>query len=144
MIAIPMANLLGSVIAAFLMRITWLGYRGWRWLLILEGVPAVIAGGVTLAYLTDRPQDAEWLPEDERRWMTTELAREAGLKKTDGAPSPWRALRHPKVLVLAAIYFCYITNSIGLSAWLPKIVQKISGLPTFQVTLISGIPWLAA
>jgi sugar phosphate permease len=46
--------------------------------------------------------------------------------------------------LLALAYFCYITNSIGLSVWLPKIVQKMSGLPTFQVTLISGIPWLAA
>ena len=47
-------------------------------------------------------------------------------------------------MLLALAYFCYITNSIGLSVWLPKIVQRISGLPNFQVTLISGIPWLAA
>src|SRR6202521_4344436 len=44
MIAIPVSNLVGSVIAAFLMRIHWMGYPGWRWLLMLEGLPAVIAG----------------------------------------------------------------------------------------------------
>ena len=53
-------------------------------------------------------------------------------------------MRHPQVILLAAVYFCYITNSVGLGVWLPKIVQKISGLSTFRVTLISGIPWLAA
>jgi sugar phosphate permease len=144
MIAIPMSNLLGSVIAAFLMRITWLGYRGWRWLLILEGLPAVIAGLVTLVYLTDRPKDARWLADDERAWITSELTKESDAKKARATVSAWQALSDPKVLVLAVIYFCYITNSIGLSIWLPKIVQKISALPTFQVTLISGIPWLAA
>jgi MFS transporter, ACS family, tartrate transporter len=144
MIAIPLSNMLGSVIAAFLMRISWLGLPGWRWLLILEGLPSVIAGLVALAYLTDWPRDARWLPEDEREWLAAELAREQAAKKTAARINPWRSLRDPKVLALAAVYFCYITNSIGLSVWLPKIVQRISGLPTFQVTLISGIPWLLA
>jgi ACS family tartrate transporter-like MFS transporter len=144
MIAIPLSNMLGSVIAAFLMRISWLGVAGWRWLLILEGLPSVIAGLVALAYLTDWPRDARWLPEDERQWLAAELAREHAAKKTAARINPWRSLRDPKVIALAAVYFCYITNSIGLSVWLPKIVQRISGLPTFQVTLISGIPWLLA
>jgi MFS transporter, ACS family, tartrate transporter len=144
MIAIPMSNLIGSVIAAFLMRINWLGLPGWRWLLLLEGFPTVLAGLVTFIYLTDRPRDAQWLPQEERDWLATELAREAEAKKARKTPSAWEAVRDRQVVLLAVVYFCYITNSIGLSVWLPKIVQKISGLPTFQVTLISGIPWLAA
>jgi MFS transporter, ACS family, tartrate transporter len=144
MVAIPMSNIIGAVIAAFLMRITWLGYAGWRWLLILEGVPAVVAGLVTFTYLTDWPKDAHWLPEDERTWITKELAREQEIHTTRQAVSAWAAVRQPQVVLLAAVYFCYITNSVGLGVWLPKIVQKISGLSTFRVTLISGIPWLAA
>jgi MFS transporter, ACS family, tartrate transporter len=144
MIAIPVSNLVGSVIAAFLMRIHWLGYPGWRWLLVLEGLPAVIAGLVAFVYLSDWPKDARWLPEDERKWITAELSREIENKKRIKTPSVWQAIRDPKVVLFAVVYFCYITNSIGLSVWLPKIVQKISGLPTFEVTLISGIPWLAA
>jgi ACS family tartrate transporter-like MFS transporter len=144
MIAIPLSNMLGSVIAAFLMRIVWLGLPGWRWLLILEGIPSVVAGLVAFAYLTDWPRDAQWLPKDEREWLAAELAGEQAAKKTGKRTSPWRALRDPRVIALAVVYFCYITNSIGLSVWLPKIVQRISGLPTFQVTLISGIPWLMA
>ena len=53
-------------------------------------------------------------------------------------------MRNPYVIVLALIYFCYITNSVGLGSWLPKIVQRISGLSQTQVILVSGIPWLAA
>ena len=48
------------------------------------------------------------------------------------------------MLLLALTYFCYITNSVGLGTWLPKIVQGISGLSTTQVSLISAIPWMMA
>ena len=144
MVAIPISNMIGAVIAAFLMRITWFGYPGWRWLLVLEGLPSVIAGIATFKYLTDRPKDAQWLPDDQRRWLTTELAREQEAKKGGATQSPWKALRAPARDPAVLVYFCYITNSVGLSVWLPKIVQRISGLSTFQVTLISAIPWLAA
>src|SRR6202011_6050508 len=66
MAAIPISQMLGAPISGALMKIHWLGYSGWRWLLILEGVPAVILGVVTLFYLTDRPIDALWLPDEER------------------------------------------------------------------------------
>src|SRR5215510_9209086 len=61
MAAIPASNMLSAAIASFLIKITWFGYSGWRWLLILEGLPAVIAGVVTFFYLTDWPRDAKWL-----------------------------------------------------------------------------------
>ncbi len=144
MIAIPASNMVGAALAAALMRIDWLGWNGWRWLLILEGVPTVILGVVAFFYLTDRPKDARWLPEDERQWITGELQREAEKKKGARKLGTLEALRHPQVILLALACFCYITNSVGLSSWLPTIVRRISGLSTTQVILISGIPWLVA
>ncbi len=73
MSAIPIAQVIGAPISGALLNIHWLGYSGWRWLLFLEGVPAVIAGFVALFYLTDRPRDARWLSDDERAWITGEL-----------------------------------------------------------------------
>lgn len=144
MIAIPASNMIGAAVAAALMRIDWLGWNGWRWLLILEGIPTVILGVVAFFYLTDRPTDARWLPEGERQWITGELQREAEKKKSARKLSTLEALRNPQVLILALACFCYITNSVGLSSWLPTIVRRISGLSTTQVILISGIPWLVA
>src|SRR5262245_515500 len=144
MAAIPASNMLSAAIASVLIKITWFGYAGWRWLLILEGLPAVIAGFVTFLYLTDRPKDAQWLADDEREWITGALEQERQNKKRRETLTAWQALRHPQVIVFALIYFCYITNSTGLGTWLPKIVQRISGLSQTQVILISGIPWLAA
>jgi len=144
MTAIPTSNMVSAAIAAALIRIDWLGWSGWRWLLILEGLPTVIFGVVAFFYLTDRPSDARWLPDDEREWITSELEREKERKARAKKLSTLEALRHPQVILLALACFCYITNSVGLSSWLPKIVQRISGLSTTQVILISGIPWLTA
>jgi ACS family tartrate transporter-like MFS transporter len=144
MMAIPASNMIGAAVAAALMRIDWLGWGGWRWLLILEGLPTILLGVVAYFYLTDRPKEARWLDEDGRKWIADELEREREAKKNSRKLSTFEALRHPQVILLALACFCYITNSVGLGSWLPKIVQGISGLSTTEVILISGIPWLCA
>ena len=80
MTAIPASNMLGAAVAAALMRLTWLGMPGWRWLLILEGFPAVLAGIFTFFYLTDRPRDAGVLNLDHHR--------PAGDRQPDHHPPP--------------------------------------------------------
>jgi len=86
MAAIPVANAAGAPIAGFLLRIEWLGMRGWRWLLILEGLPAFLGGIAALFYLTDWPSQARWLAPAEREWITAELQREA--REKDAAHHP--------------------------------------------------------
>ena len=81
MLAIPTSNMIGAAISAWLMRLDWLGWNGWRWLLILEGLPTVVLGVVAFFYLTDRPKDATWLAADEREWISAELEREKARKK---------------------------------------------------------------
>src|SRR5215216_5164332 len=76
MTAIPFSNILGSPISGLLLDIRWFNLEGWRWLFILEGLPAIIFGFVTIYYLTDRPQQAKWLKDEEREWITGELEKE--------------------------------------------------------------------
>jgi len=144
MTAIPISQLIGAPVSGLLMRVHWQGLSGWRWLLILEGVPAVIFGVVTVFYLTDWPREAHWLEIDERDWIMDELEREKQAKKAVKALTVWRALRNPDVIKLTLAAFCGLTSIYGFGFWLPKIVQRLSGLSTLQVTLISGIPYLAA
>src|SRR6267378_2308442 len=66
MAAIPIGFMLGGPIAGSILRVHWLGILGWRWLFLLEGVPAIVLGIVALFVLPDRPNEAHWLPPDER------------------------------------------------------------------------------
>jgi ACS family tartrate transporter-like MFS transporter len=146
MAAIPISNALGAPVSGLLMRLHWLGLSGWRWLLILEGIPALLAGVATLFYLPDWPRDARFLAPEERDWITGELTRELNQKQQSGQPhmSILAGLRQPVVLALALAYFLLNTSNYGLNIWLPKIVQQLSGFSTFQLSLIVAIPYAVA
>jgi MFS transporter, ACS family, tartrate transporter len=142
MAAIPVANAVGATIAGSLLGLHWLNLAGWRWLLILEGLPAFIGGLITLFYLTDRPKDAHWLTADERNWISGELEREIHEKKsTRRHMGILETLRQPIVLALAISYFLINTSGYGLNIWLPKMVQAFHGLTTMQISLVSAIPY---
>ncbi|HLJ50326.1 MAG TPA: MFS transporter [Bryobacteraceae bacterium] len=144
MSAIPVSQVIGAPFSALLIRIHWLGLPGWRWLLILEGVPAVICGVVTLFYLTDRPAQAHWLPAAEREWLVAQLEDEKRVKASGPAVSVWRSLSSLTMILLTIAYFGGSVLQYGFGLWLPKILEKLSGLPSWEVTLISAIPYLVS
>lgn len=145
MTAVPISSATGGMIAGGLLSVHWLGLSGWRWLLILEGTPAVICGIITLFYLTDRPKDALWLSEDERSWIGGELEREQREKETGHAEtSILRGLASSAVVILVAGYFFINLTSYGLNIWLPKLVQNLHGLTMWQVSLIASLPHVCA
>src|SRR6266566_4184007 len=141
--AMPLSYVIGSPLAGVLLGLSWLGLRGWRWLFILEGIPAVLFGIITLFYLTDWPREAKWLPPDEQDWITEQLHREKEAKKRVRAYSIWEAIRHRDVVLLTLCYFCAMTGSYGIGFWFPTIVKRLSGLSDLKVTLIGALPYVA-
>jgi len=143
MAAVPLSNFLGSPLSGLLLGANWLGMTGWRWMFIIEGAPAIVLGFVTIFYLTDWPHEAAWLPDDEKEWITAELAKE----KEHGSGHSFKifdALRHREVIILAIGYFLIVTGLYGFNVWLPTIVKALSGLPNLAVTMVSALPYLAA
>lgn len=143
---IPLAQVVGGPLAAVLLRLNWMGLAGWRWLLILEGLPAFLLGIVTLFYLTERPQEAKWLRPEEREWLASELAEEEATKPQHAAgwAPALRALADPRVLLLSLILFLGLNSNYGVGLWLPKMVQKFSSLDVSRVSLIATIPSLCS
>src|SRR5438874_275499 len=140
-IAQPIANVIGSPLSGLLLGVTWLGLPGWRWLFIIEGIPAVIFGVVTIFYLTDWPHQARWLPDDERRWITLELDRERREKESTRRRSAWQALRQREVIVLTASYLCINASIYGFTFWLPTMLKALSGSSNRAVTLVAALPY---
>ncbi|MBV8858163.1 MAG: MFS transporter [Acidobacteria bacterium] len=135
------SNIVGAPLSGLVLGVNWLGLAGWRWLFILEGVPAVLFGVVTLFYLTDRPQHAAWLPKDERDWLISELERERLAKQAAHPQRVLDALRHPQVLLLTLAYFLMVTSVYGFNFWLPTIIKKLSGSSNLVVTSVSALPY---
>jgi sugar phosphate permease len=129
-------------LAGLLLGLSWLGMRGWRWLFIIEGIPAIIFGLMTIWYLTDWPEQADWLPEDEKSWITNALKVEKAAKKRSF--QIWEALRHRDVILLTLCYFCAMTGSYGIAFWLPTILKRLSGQSDLKVTLMAALPYVAA
>ncbi len=125
MTAIPVATVLGSPVSgAILDHAHWLGISSWRWLLVLEGIPALVCGVLTSLFLPSRPEEAGFLTAEEKEWVATELAREQ--RQVEGHLSTWQTLRSPRVWHLAATYFGMTVGLYSISFWLPQVVKSLS------------------
>lgn len=141
MAVVPLSQVIGAPISGQLLKINWLGLAGWRWLFIMEGLPAVIFGVVTLYWLTDLPEQARWLKDDEREWIVGELAREKHEKKARGHVTIFEALRHRDAITFALVYFCAVTGNYGYQFWLPTILKRASHLSNGMITVVTAMPF---
>lgn len=143
MAAIPISNILGAPVSGLILGVHWLGLAGWRWVFILEGLPALVFGVITIFYLTDWPREAGWLASEEREWITHELECEKRARQAERSYGVWEAMRHRNVLLLALAYFCSVTSAYGFNFWLPTIVKGLSGLSNLLVTGVAALPYCA-
>jgi MFS transporter, ACS family, tartrate transporter len=125
--AIPFCLALGAPLSAMLLKIDWLGLIGWKWLFLLEGLPAVILGVATLYVLDDRPRDAKWLAPRECEWLCEQLDAEARAKDAMGKTTFWQALRLRNVRMLTLGIFATNTGGYAFTFWLPTAIKGISG-----------------
>jgi ACS family tartrate transporter-like MFS transporter len=98
MTAIPVANILGAPVSGLILdHVHWLAISSWRWLLILEGFPAILCGVLAYFLLPSRPAEATLLTQDEKGWITGKLAREGQKKTSEHSVSALQALSHRRV-----------------------------------------------
>jgi ACS family tartrate transporter-like MFS transporter len=142
MVAQPLAIALGVPISRWILEnIHWSNLSGWRWVFILEGLPPVVMGVVTFWYLTDRPADARWLPDDEKQWLMRELKKEETSKIEAGRFRVMDALRTPQTFLLIAIFFLIVTGNQALIFFLPSITENMKTMPIEIRTLAAGLPY---
>lgn len=144
MAAAPISTALGSPISAALLEMHGLmGFAGWQWMFVLEAVPAVILGVVVLFWLTDRPEKAKWLSEEERGWLISTLQREQAAKQGTAQHSVWKGLLDKRVLALSLVYFGTSAGLYTLGIWSPQIIKTL-GVSSMAVGLLNAIPAVMA
>ena len=139
MLGVPVAVIVsGPLSGAILALDGTLGIAGWQWLFLLEGVPAVILGAVAFRYLTDRPEDAHWLPPDEFAWLRAEIERERKGSVVHVEQRLVRAMTAPALWYLAVPYIVVGIASYAAIFWAPTLVQESLGLGPMHIGLVIG------
>lgn len=149
MVAVPISSAVGSTVSSLLIQggDGAFGLTGWRFMFLIEGVPAILLAVVTWFFLTDRPADARWLTPEESRWMQAELDRERQQTEQQHHWPLRKALTHGRVVGLAFVYFGNVYGLYALGFFLPTIIsgfQKDFGT-TFSVVqrgLITAVPYV--
>lgn len=134
----------GPISGALLMMHGALEIRGWQWLFAMEGLPAIILGVVVLFWLPNRPEDARWIPGDERDALSGILAAERQLRVRTSRHGLGEGLLDRRVWLMATIYFCFVMGLYGVNLWLPQIVKGLGAGGDLRIGMITAIPSLAA
>ncbi len=142
--ATAMAGVIGAPISSSLLTMDGaMGLRGWQWMFLIEGLPAILLAPVVLIYMTEKPADAKWLTAPERDWLSREMATEQA--DTSHAIVTLRAaLGSARLWIVSLPYFCIVIAFYGISFFLPQILQSVSGYGSATVVLLSAIPYISA
>jgi ACS family tartrate transporter-like MFS transporter len=145
MTATALAGVLGGPISGLLLSLDGIGgLRGWQWLFLLEGIPAIVLGVAVLAWLPEGPGEAKWLEPHERASLIARLDEEERIASGSAHGAFRPALRSGRLWALAFLYFSIIITFYGVSFWLPQILQSLSGLNDLSVAFLSALPYVVA
>ncbi|MFA2893324.1 MFS transporter [Acinetobacter pittii] len=141
MVAIPGANFIGSPLSGLLLSLDgWMGMRGWHWLFILEGIPAILLGIACLFALTDRPEQAKWLNSEQKAWLVERLQFERQQKTPIGHISLWQLLKNKYIWFMIIIYSGASAAGSTMSVWAPQLIKSF-GLSNLEIGLVNAIPY---
>lgn len=141
-VSTPLSSLVGGPLSTWLLKMDgFLGLAGWKWMFIVEGLPACILGFFVWKMLADKPADAKWLSPEERQALQSAFDREgtASSKKKDFRS----ALKDVRMYILAMISFGFTMGSYGIGIWLPQML-KARGMSVTQTGWVSAIPYFFA
>ncbi len=144
-IAAALASVIGLPISGALLGMHGiLGFAGWRWLYLIEGIPAFILGFVVLKYLPDNIQSAKWLLADQKKWLIQKIRSES--KTLPGnKEAKWNQIFMDKnVWLLSLFWLLQAFGTIGVTLFLPQILKNVSGGTDFVISLLSALPFLFA
>lgn len=140
------ANIVGAPLSGVILdHVHWYGVSSWRWLLVLQGIPAVLGGICTYFLLHNRPAEAAFLSPEEKDWLMNELALEEQQKLTRRRITAVQALAHGRVWHLTGVYFPAMVGYYAMTFWMPQLIKAISSkYSNTTVGVLVMIPYLLA
>ena len=140
MCAIPLSFVIGSPFAGWILAHNWLAVEGWRWLFLLEGIPAVLLGAAAFFFLTDWPREASWLAPAQREWIQHNLQQDKpGVSERIPV---WQVFRSGAAELLALLTFVIYFMLYSFVFWFPTMLKRQSALSDERVGMLGAVPYL--
>lgn len=143
--AIPISFIIGAPLSTWIMdNIHWYSMSGWRWMFILEGLPAIFLGVITLFYMVDSPQQAKWLNQQEKDWLKKEIElQNKQFTAVDYSKKYIAVFKDKNTWMFALILLLFMTGNHGISYWMPQIIKSLNqSLSNTEIGFISTLPYI--
>jgi MFS family permease len=144
MAAIPLSGIVGGPLSGWIMK-AFAGFHnltGWQWLFVLEAIPALAIGVITMIYLDNGVRSAKWLNEDEKRILEANLARDQ--RVTPVHPSFSALASDRRLWRMCLIYFASVVGNYGLTFWLPSLIAAAGVTDVLRIGLWTAVPYSVA
>ncbi|QBS44006.1 MFS transporter [Nocardia sp. CS682] len=149
MVAVPVSTALGATVSSLIIEHGdgVFGLSGWRFMFLVEGLPALVLAVATWFFLTDSPAQAGWLTKAERQWLSTELAAEQAEVEKAEQWTVRKALTDSRVLGLALVYGGIVYGLYALGFFLPTIIKGFeqqygTSYSVVERGLINAVPYV--
>jgi MFS family permease len=139
LVALPIGTVIGAPLSGWILEALngALNLRGWQWMFVVEGIPAVLLGVVVFQFLQDRPANASWLSESEKAAVQSNLVEQQSERHHKFSA----AITDVRIWILCVVYLAYGTGFYGLAFWLPTIIQSAGVKSSLDVGLLTAIPY---
>jgi MFS family permease len=144
MAAIPVSAIFGNPLSGFVMDHLngAYGMAGWKWMFVIEAIPALAIGIITPFYLKNSVAEAAWLSAEEKSIVDSKLAAETHNKRAGSPNATLAVLRSARVWQMCLIYFCFVLGQYGLNFWMPTLIKAAGIKDNFHIGLVSAIPYI--
>jgi MFS family permease len=144
MAAIPVSAIFGNPLSGFVMDHLngAYGMAGWKWMFVIEAIPALAIGIITPFYLKNSVAEAAWLSAEEKSIVDSTLAAETHNKRAGSPNATLAVLRSARVWQMCLIYFCFVLGQYGLNFWMPTLIKAAGIKGNFHIGLVSAIPYI--
>lgn len=144
-IAAALASVIGLPLSGALLEMHGtFGFAGWRWVYLIEGIPALVLGFVALKYLPDNIQSAKWLLVEQKKWLIATLSNESRMVSRKKEGKWYFIFSDKKVWLLSLFWLLQAFGTIGVTLFLPQILKGLSEGTDFIISLLSALPFLFA
>ena len=143
--SINISQVIGGPAAGLLMEMdNPLGIAGWRFMFLIEALPALALAVFALAYFPDSPARVKWLSGGEKRWIAENVRGPVQPSRNGGRTARWAVVKSPTAWTCALIWYCILASNYGMIYWLPTIVRGLSGLSATETGLVIALPNIAS